>query len=112
MEVLGASYSNLQLAQQSYSLAQSNVNLSQPNVPASQPVSLFPQPSTLPVQTAPQRQACGPQPGFSHRANVATNQAARHSTENLSSPGCHHPDHNQSSIYPPSTVDAAVGHQV
>ncbi|XP_056875211.1 ciliogenesis and planar polarity effector 1 isoform X3 [Takifugu flavidus] len=111
MEVLGASYSNLQLAQQSYSLSQSNVNISQPNVPASQPVSLFPQPSTLPVQTAPQRQACGPQPGFSHKANMATNQAARHSTENLSSPGCHHPDHNQSSIYPPSTADAAVGHQ-
>lgn len=103
MEVLGASYSNLQLAQQS---------ISQPNAPASQPVSLFPQPRTLPVQTAPQRQACGPQPGFSHKANMATNQAARHSTEDLSSPGCHHPGHNQSSIYPPSTVDAAVDHQV
>ncbi|XP_022617819.1 protein JBTS17 [Seriola dumerili] len=35
MEVLGASFSNLQLAQQSSSLAQSNMNSSHPNVPSS-----------------------------------------------------------------------------
>lgn len=114
MEVLGASFSNLQLAQQSYSLAQSNGNFSQPNVPASCSVNLFPQPSTLPVQTdirtAPQRQACVPQSGASPNPNMAADQTVRHSTENYSSPGCHR-DHTI--INPPSTAnDTAVGLQV
>lgn len=112
MEVLGASFSNLHLAQQSYSLAQSNVNFSQPNVPASHPA---PQPSTLPVQTytttAPQRQACVPQSGFSHNTNMSADQAAGHSTENYSLAGCHHRDHmiiNSSS----TANDTAFSHQV
>lgn len=61
MEVLGASFSNLQLAQQSSSLAQSNMNSSHPNVPSSYTTNFTPQPNALPVQTtiavAPQTQA-------------------------------------------------------
>lgn len=64
MEVLGASFSNLQLAQQSVSLAQSNMNISHPNVPSSYAANIIPQPNALPVQTAisvpPQTQACVP----------------------------------------------------
>lgn len=117
MEVLGASFSNLQLAHQSYSLAQSTVNVSQPNVPASHPASLSSQPSTLPAQnylrTAPQRQACVHQSGFSHKTNMSAEQAARHSTENYS-PGCHHHhDPSQLPINPSSTAnDTAISHQV
>ncbi|XP_037609215.1 ciliogenesis and planar polarity effector 1 isoform X4 [Sebastes umbrosus] len=61
MEVLGASFSNLQLAQQSSSLAQSNMNTSHPNVPSSYATNFIPQPNALPVQTnisvPPQTQA-------------------------------------------------------
>ncbi|XP_068191690.1 ciliogenesis and planar polarity effector 1 [Antennarius striatus] len=64
MEVLGASFSNLHLAQQSSSLAQSNINYSQPNVPSSSASNSTPQPHVLPVQTnisvTPQNQACVP----------------------------------------------------
>ncbi|XP_071321560.1 ciliogenesis and planar polarity effector 1 [Trachinotus anak] len=52
MEVLGASFSNLQLAQQSSSLAQSNMNSSHPNVPSSYVANFIPQPNACPVQTA------------------------------------------------------------
>ncbi|XP_070707145.1 ciliogenesis and planar polarity effector 1 [Pempheris klunzingeri] len=52
MEVLGASFSNLQLAQQNSSLAQSNMSSSHPNnVPSSYATSFIPQPSALPAQT-------------------------------------------------------------
>lgn len=115
MEVLEASFSNLQLAQQSYSLAQSNVNFSQPNLPASHPANIFSQPSTLPVQTdmrtAPQIQACMPQSGISYSTNMSADQAARHNMENYSPAGCQH--HDQTITNPPSTAAAtAVSHQV
>ena len=51
MEVLGASFSNLQLAQQSSYLAQSNINSSHPRVPSSNANNFVPQPSALPIQT-------------------------------------------------------------
>ncbi|XP_073334518.1 ciliogenesis and planar polarity effector 1 [Pagrus major] len=51
MEVLGASFSNLQLAQQSSYLAQSNMNSSHPRVPPSNANNFVPQPSALPIQT-------------------------------------------------------------
>ncbi|XP_059214508.1 ciliogenesis and planar polarity effector 1 [Centropristis striata] len=51
MEVLGASFSNLQLAQQSSSLAQSIMSTSHPNVPSSLAANFIPQPNALPVQT-------------------------------------------------------------
>lgn len=51
-EVLRESFSNLQMAQQSFSLAQSNMNYSHPNVPPSNVTNVNPQPSALPVQTA------------------------------------------------------------
>ncbi|XP_032394686.1 ciliogenesis and planar polarity effector 1 isoform X3 [Etheostoma spectabile] len=61
-EVLGASFSNLQLAQQSSSLAQSNMNTSHPDVPSSHATDFIPQPEASPVQTTitvqPQTQAC------------------------------------------------------
>uniref|UniRef100_A0A3B4XUB5 Uncharacterized protein n=1 Tax=Seriola lalandi dorsalis TaxID=1841481 RepID=A0A3B4XUB5_SERLL len=68
MEVLGASFSNLQLAQQSSSLAQSNMNSSHPNVPSSHVTNFIPEPNPLPVQTAisvsQQTQASVPNSGF------------------------------------------------
>ncbi|XP_040012827.1 ciliogenesis and planar polarity effector 1 [Xiphias gladius] len=61
MEVLGASFSNLQLAQQSSSLAQSNMNSSHPTVSSSYVTNSIPPPNALPVQTTisvtPQTQA-------------------------------------------------------
>ncbi|XP_044029035.1 ciliogenesis and planar polarity effector 1 isoform X2 [Siniperca chuatsi] len=67
MEVMGASFSNLQLAQQSSSLAQSNMNSSHPNVSSSYATNFIPQPNALPVQTtisvAPQTKACVPSSG-------------------------------------------------
>ncbi|XP_034459066.1 ciliogenesis and planar polarity effector 1 [Hippoglossus hippoglossus] len=63
MEVLGASFSSLELAQQNSSLAQSSMNSSHPNVPSSHVTNFIPQPNVLPVQTsvsvAPQTQASG-----------------------------------------------------
>ncbi|XP_033503413.2 ciliogenesis and planar polarity effector 1 isoform X1 [Epinephelus lanceolatus] len=50
MEVLGASFSNLQLAQQSSSMAQSNISTSQPHVPSSYVTNFIPQPNAnMPV---------------------------------------------------------------
>ncbi|XP_027137955.1 ciliogenesis and planar polarity effector 1 isoform X4 [Larimichthys crocea] len=67
MEVLGASFSNLQLAQQSSALAQSNMNSSHPNVPSSYAANFIPQPNALPIQTnisvAPQTQTPVPSLG-------------------------------------------------
>ncbi|XP_062269256.1 ciliogenesis and planar polarity effector 1 [Platichthys flesus] len=63
MEVLGASFSSLELAQQNSSLAQSNMNPSHPNAPSSSVTHFIPQPNVLPVPTsvsvAPQTQASG-----------------------------------------------------
>ncbi|XP_068429824.1 ciliogenesis and planar polarity effector 1 isoform X2 [Clinocottus analis] len=62
MEVLGASFSNLQLAQQSSSSAQSVTNTSHPNVPSSFAPTFIPQANPLAVQTTIslplQTQAC------------------------------------------------------
>lgn len=67
MEVLGASFCNLQLAQQSSALAQSNMNSSHPNVPLSYAANFIPQPNALPIQTnisvAPQTQTQVPSLG-------------------------------------------------
>lgn len=98
MEVLGASFSNLQLAQQSYSLAQSDGNVCQPNVPATRSANLLIHPSALPVQT-------------DKRTAPTANQTSGHSRENCSSAGCHHRDHTI--INPPSTAnDTAASLQV
>lgn len=62
MEVLGASFSNLQLAQQSSSLAQSNMNASHPRVLPPDGTNFIPQTDALPVQPSisvtPQTHAC------------------------------------------------------
>uniref|UniRef100_A0A3Q3FV11 Ciliogenesis and planar polarity effector 1 n=1 Tax=Labrus bergylta TaxID=56723 RepID=A0A3Q3FV11_9LABR len=62
MEVLGASFSNLQLAQQSSSLAQSNMNSSQLHVPSTNAPSFNPQLNAFPLQTnipmTPETQGC------------------------------------------------------
>ncbi|XP_060918031.1 ciliogenesis and planar polarity effector 1 [Labrus mixtus] len=62
MEVLGASFSNLQLAQQSSSLAQSNMNSSQLHVPSTNAPSFKPQLNAFPLQTnipmTPETQGC------------------------------------------------------
>ncbi|XP_045922847.1 ciliogenesis and planar polarity effector 1 isoform X1 [Micropterus dolomieu] len=89
MEVLGASFSNLQLAQQS-SLA--NINSLHPNVASSFATNFIPQPNSLPVQTAisvaSQTQACMPSSGsnnpqFSQIPAPMCSQ--RHTTRNLPS---------------------------
>lgn len=90
MEVLGASFSNLQLAQQSSSLA--NINSLHPNVASSFATNFIPQPNSLPVQTAisvaSQTQACMPSSGsnnpqFSQIPAPMCSQ--RHTTRNLPS---------------------------
>ncbi|CAJ1070587.1 ciliogenesis and planar polarity effector 1 isoform X1 [Xyrichtys novacula] len=64
MEVLGASFSNLQLAQQSSSLTRPNMNSSHPNVPSSFATNFVQEPNAFPVQTTipltPQTQAYVP----------------------------------------------------
>lgn len=114
MEVLGASFSNLQLAQQSYTLAQSNVNFSHPSMPSSHPASFYPQPSTVPVQnnisSALQRQACVPQSVSSNLVCISADQPVGHSSGNHSPTGCHH--HHTSITLPSAANDAGVSHQV
>ncbi|XP_051794635.1 ciliogenesis and planar polarity effector 1 isoform X2 [Acanthochromis polyacanthus] len=67
MEVLGASFSSLQLAQQSFSLAQSDMNSSHPNVPSSFNTRFIPQPNVVPTQStmsaAPQVHSSVPNTG-------------------------------------------------
>ncbi|XP_041666961.1 ciliogenesis and planar polarity effector 1 isoform X2 [Cheilinus undulatus] len=62
MEVLGASFSNLQHAQQSSSLAQSNINSSHPCGPSTYATSFNPHLNPIPVPTTisvtPQTQTC------------------------------------------------------
>ncbi|XP_076614742.1 ciliogenesis and planar polarity effector 1 [Chaetodon auriga] len=97
MEVLGASFSNLQLAHQSASLAQSITNSSHPYVPLSHATSFIPPPNALPVQTstsvAPQTPACAPSSGsndpeFSQvPACVFADQPARQSSGKISLTG-------------------------
>lgn len=113
MEVLGASFSNLQLAQQNSSLAQSNMNSSYPNVPPSYAANFFPQPNSLPVQPN-QRQAYVPSSGsinpqFSQvPACMCADQPARHSSGKSHVTGCHH-----HAINLPSTAnDADTTYQV
>lgn len=69
-EVLGVTFSNLQLAQQSSSLAQPNVNSSHPNVPPSYATNAIPQLNALPLQTPisvpPQTQPHVPSSGSNH----------------------------------------------
>ncbi|KAG7498681.1 cilioproteinsis and planar polarity effector 1 isoform X1 [Solea senegalensis] len=79
MEVLAASFSNLQLAQQN-SLAQSNINSSQPHVPSSYVTSVFPQPNALPVQpsfsVAPQTQTSVPTSMTQCQRQITSNRAS------------------------------------
>ncbi|XP_056287984.1 ciliogenesis and planar polarity effector 1 isoform X2 [Pseudoliparis swirei] len=107
MEVLGASFSNLQLAQQSSSLAQSVMNTSHPNVPSYAP-TFIPQPNPFGVQTTvslpPQTQACFPnsrnnnpesspapacplaeQPAFQSSGKTSPTGSQCHTTRNLPS---------------------------
>lgn len=98
MEVLGASFSNLQLAQQNSNLAQSHS--SHPNVPPSYDANFFPQPNTLPTQTnisvAAQRETCAPHSGSNNpQLNqipecMSADQPAGHSSGKICSAGCHH----------------------
>lgn len=100
MEVLGASFSNLQLAQQSSSLAQSSINSSHPSVPSSYATNFIPQPNALPVQTTfsvtPQTQACVPAPGSSnpqfsqHVCMFADQPAVQSSVKTSPAGGQHH----------------------
>ncbi|XP_031711728.1 ciliogenesis and planar polarity effector 1 isoform X1 [Anarrhichthys ocellatus] len=106
MEVLGASFSNLQLAQQSSSLAQSDMNMSHPNVPSSYAPKFIPQPHPLPAQTTiplppqtclpnsrydnPQSSrapACmfAEQPAFQSTGKTSPTSSQHHTTRNLPS---------------------------
>lgn len=119
MEVMGASFSNLQLAQQSSSLAQSNMNSSHPNVPSSYATNVIPQPNALPVQTtisaAPQTQAFVPSSGSNYpqfsqaAAYVFADQPAMQSSGKASPAGGQH--HTTRNL--PSTANGAgVNYQV
>ncbi len=119
MEVLGASFSNLQLAQQSFSLTQSNMNSSHPNVPSSYATSFIPKPSALPVQTVapavPQTQAPVPSSDtnscqFSQvPAFASADQPARQSSGKT----CHTVSQHHTTRDLPSTADdAGVNYQV
>ncbi|XP_028317922.1 ciliogenesis and planar polarity effector 1 isoform X2 [Gouania willdenowi] len=70
-EVLGASFSNFQLAQQSSILAQSNMAISHPNVASSCSTNMIPQPTVLPSQPSlsatPQTNTGNNHPHFSHQ---------------------------------------------
>nr|XP_046231509.1 ciliogenesis and planar polarity effector 1 isoform X2 [Scatophagus argus] len=113
MEVLGASFSNLQLAQQNYSLAQSNMNSSHPQVPSSYATNFVPQPNALPVHNnisvASQTQARVPSSGSNNPqfsqvpACMFADQPVRQSS-GKSPPTCgqHHTTRNQ-----PSTANSA-----
>ena len=85
MEVLGASFSSLELAQQNCTLAQSNMNSSHPNVPSSHVTNFIPQPNVLPVQTsvaaAPQTQASVPPSGsnYPHPSQTSACMQAKYS---------------------------------
>ncbi|XP_068609265.1 ciliogenesis and planar polarity effector 1 [Brachionichthys hirsutus] len=97
MEVLGASFSNLQLAQQSFSLAQSNRTSFQPNAPSSATTDSTPQPHALPVQAnisvTPQTEARVPSseatnaPFGQAPAPVFADQPSRQSPERSSPTG-------------------------
>ncbi|KAF3702035.1 Protein JBTS17 [Channa argus] len=92
MEVLGASFSNLQLAQQSSSLIPSTMSFSHPNVPSSHAAS-FPPPNALPLQTTisvtPQTQAHNPE--FSHPpVCVFADKSAVQISGKTTPTGCHH----------------------
>lgn len=93
MEVLGASFSNLQLAQQqSSSLAQSNMAFSHPNVPSVPAANFFPQPHAAPahpnISVGPQGRAYAPSSGSTNGqighipACVSAEQPARPSAGN------------------------------
>lgn len=112
MEVLGASFSNLQLAQQRSTLAQSDMNALYPNVPSSYVANFFPQPqNTIPFQTnisvPPQNQACAPNLGSNNHqfSQVCTSvdRPARQSSGIISPAGCH--PHNTRNL--PSTANEA-----
>ncbi|XP_067339311.1 ciliogenesis and planar polarity effector 1 isoform X3 [Channa argus] len=92
MEVLGASFSNLQLARQSSSLIPSTMSFSHPNVPSSHAAS-FPPPNALPLQTTisvtPQTQAHNPE--FSHPpVCVFADKSAVQISGKTTPTGCHH----------------------
>lgn len=119
MEVLGASFSNLQLAQQNASMARSNMNSSQLNVPSSYATSFIPPPNALPGQTsisvAHQTPACAPSSGSNNPefsqvpACMFADQSARQSSGKISqTDGQRHTTRNL-----PSTANGAgVNYQV
>ncbi|KAM8829024.1 ciliogenesis and planar polarity effector 1 [Spinachia spinachia] len=80
-EVLGASFSNLQLAQQSSSLARSQMNTSHPNAPPSHAPNFIPQPNPIAgptnVSPPPQTQAFLPHSRFN---DPQSSRAAAHTT--------------------------------
>ncbi|XP_008284693.1 uncharacterized protein C5orf42 [Stegastes partitus] len=118
MEVLGASFSNLQLAQQSFSMAQADMNSSHPNVPSSFNTRFIPQPNALPIQTpssaAPQVEASVPNSASNNSqlsqtpACMFAAQPAMQSSAKSSSAGNQY--HNNTSL-PSNASGAAVNYQ-
>ncbi|XP_023135531.2 ciliogenesis and planar polarity effector 1 isoform X2 [Amphiprion ocellaris] len=118
MEVLGASFSSLQLAQQSFSLAQSDMNSSHPNVPSSFNTRFIPQPNVVPTQStmsaAPQVQASVSNSGSNNpqlcqnAASMFAAQPAMQSSAKSFSAGNQY--HNNMSV-PSSASGAGVNNQ-
>lgn len=118
MEVLGASFSNLQLAQQRSSLVQSYMNSSHPNVPSSYATNVIPQPHALPVQTTisvtPRTQTCvqssgsNNPPSIQHTCMFADQPALQSSEKTFQRCGQHH----TTSKLLPTASDEDLNYQV
>lgn len=117
-EVLGASFSNLQLAQQSSSLAQSQMNTSHPDAPSSCAPKFIPQPNPITDQTnisvPPQTRASLPNSRFDPQsspaaAHATVDQSAFQSSGNISPTGSRH--HTTRNL-PPAANGASASHQV
>nr|XP_040053253.1 ciliogenesis and planar polarity effector 1 isoform X3 [Gasterosteus aculeatus aculeatus] len=116
-EVLGASFSNLQLAQQSSSLAQSQMNTSHPDAPSSCAPKFIPQPNPITGQTnisvPPQTRASLPNSRFDPQsspaaAHATVDQSAFQSSGNISPTGSRH--HTTRNL-PPAANGASASHQ-
>nr|XP_020474269.1 protein JBTS17 isoform X2 [Monopterus albus] len=114
MEVIGASFSNLQLAQQSSPLVQFNMNSSHPNVPSSNAANYTPRTNALPVQTTisvtPQAQTCVPSSQSNQFSQTpacmfADQPAIQSSKKSFPTGGQHHTPINLSSTAPGASVN-------
>lgn len=118
-EVFGASFSSVQLAQQSSSVVQPDMSSSHPNVPSSSPAKFVPESNALSIQTAiptpPQKVTCVPNSRSSDRQfDQSTTRRFAHqpamSSSDKTSPGADQQYSNQG--LPSKSSGAGVNEQV